>query len=394
MNVTDAIGSAANHGITRTERRIAAEIATLPGVEFVVKRRGSLWTADQGQVLSRLARRATGVDAPQPTVERFGIDAPPQSRRTVQIRLRQLTAERRTDAIRLAPYQHRRDSTIVSVGLDWTNDFLSDAEHAVFGAGARFLGLCYDTIPIDHPEWLYPPDPSGFREYLRRLGRVADRVVCISESTRSDFRRHFPSFDESRLPVLTLGADASSVAGDEHLDFVDRVVEGRPFALYCATIDRRKNHRLLYRAMRMMVANGLEGVLVFVGALGYGVDDLIETLRHDSTIRGRILHVTGCDDAHLAAFYRQARFAVYPSLYEGWGLGVTEALAHGKRCLTATGSSLQEASLGLDHGLHPLKPAQWSAAMADEFANSRPLPPLSLPTWRAAAQRLHLLAST
>src|SRR5690606_20040285 len=140
---------------------------------------------------------------------------------------------------------------------------------------------------------------------------------------------------------------AAVEVGEDQERFAAGLCDGEPYAVYCATLDRRKNHRVLYRAAREMARQGIPGNIVLVGKVGTGVDDLMYSLRHDPQIAGRFVHVTNCDDAHLAAIYRRARFAVYPSLYEGWGLGVTEALAHGKPCLIAEGSSLSEAGLGV-----------------------------------------------
>src|SRR4029079_9941139 len=97
------------------------------------------------------------------------------------------------------------------------------------------------------------------------------------------------------------------------------------------------------RAMKEMVRSERGGNIAFVGKLGSGSSDLIDSLRFDQQTAGRIVHVSNCDDSHLAALSSQPSFAGYPSLYEGWGLGVTEAIVHGKPCLVASGSSLGEA---------------------------------------------------
>jgi glycosyltransferase involved in cell wall biosynthesis len=274
------------------------------------------------------------------------------------------------------------------------NDTLDVAERSVFGSGGRFVGMCYDVIPVDHPEWLFPPDPEGFRRYLGRLARVSSRVMCISQCTRRDLVRHEPSLRGDRSPVIRLGADAASSGGPEEDAFAAALFGGEPYAIYCATVDRRKNHQVLYRAMRELARAGIVGNIVFVGRMGSGVDDLVDCLRHDRTVAGRIAHVTDCDDAHLGALYRHAACAVYPSLYEGWGLGVTEALAHETPCLIASGSSLGEAGLGVCRELHPLRTGEWVAALVEYFAEPPVLPSLDLPTWASAADELLEVAAS
>jgi glycosyltransferase involved in cell wall biosynthesis len=212
--------------------------------------------------------------------------------------------------------------------------------------------------------------------------------MCISQRTRDDLLRHVPELAGQRSPVIRLGADAARACAQVHDEFATSLFPGEPYAIYCATLDRRKNHHVLYRAMRRMVQSGVVGNMVFVGRLGSGVDDLVDCLRHDRTVAGRIAHVWDCDDDHLAALYRHAACAVYPSLYEGWGLGVTEALAHGTPCLIASGSSLGEAGLGVCRELHPLRTEQWAEALAAYLAAPPQLPEVDLPTWKSAADQL------
>jgi hypothetical protein len=67
---------------------------------------------------------------------------------------------------------------------------------------------------------------------------------------------------------------------------------------------------------------------------------------------------------------------------------VTEALAHGKPCLIASGSSLGEAGLGVCTELHPLHTAAWADALERWFTDPPVLPSLELPTWESAADRV------
>lgn len=294
----------------------------------------------------------------------------------------------------LEPVALTAHDTLVSVGIDWVHGFVDVARRHVFGTGGGYVGFCYDLIPIDHPEWLFPADPDGFRRHLRSVADAASRIVCISDNTRTDLLRHFPDLDPSAVSVLRLGADVAVRPEAHHDAFAASLFDGTPFAIYCATLDRRKNHQLLYRVAKDMERQGHDGNFVFVGRMGSGVDDLIDCLRHDPRVRGRVAHVTDCDDAHLAALYRRAAVAVYPSLYEGWGLGVTEALAHGTPCIIASGSSLEEAGLGVCEVRHPLRTGDWTESIVEHLRAPRELPPIDLPTWsRSADELLGLVAS-
>jgi len=386
LNVTDAIGRGSNHGITRVERKLAFALATRPDVGFVVMHRGQLWRITARDVLASVDRSP---DESVPQVERFGIDPPvvvgPGHRRWRSAVGR---AADRTGGISVEPLEAGRGDVLVSAGVDWTRGFVAAAERLVFGSEARYVGFCYDLIPVDHPEWIFPPEPDRFLRHFTRVARIASMILCISEWTRTDFAHHFPDYADDRLKVLTLGSDAAVEVGPSEAAFAQAIFDGAPYAVFCATLDRRKNHQILYRAVREMARAGIDGNLVFVGMLGSGVGDLISAMRHDPLVRGRVAHVSSCDDRHLAALYERARFAVYPSLYEGWGLGVTEALAHGKRSVVATGSSLAEASFGTAREVHPLVTGEWVEAMAELFRDPASVGAPRLPSWDDTATQL------
>jgi glycosyltransferase involved in cell wall biosynthesis len=82
--------------------------------------------------------------------------------------------------------------------------------------------------------------------------------------------------------------------------------------------------------------------LVFVGKIGWGVDDLLKDLQLDPRTQTYIQILNHVTDEELALLYESSLFTLYPSLYEGWGLPIAESLAHGKFCLVADNSSLPE----------------------------------------------------
>ena len=81
--------------------------------------------------------------------------------------------------------------------------------------------------------------------------------------------------------------------------------------------------------------------------------DLLQQLENAFWLGGKIRHVQDPSDAELAALYRGCLFTVFPSLYEGWGLPVTESLAFGKPCVIANATSLPEAGGSLARMFDP-----------------------------------------
>jgi len=77
------------------------------------------------------------------------------------------------------------------------------------------------------------------------------------------------------------------------------------------------------------------------------VNDLMQQLQNSNWLDGHIMLFEGPTDAELAALYRGCRFTLFPSLYEGWGLPVTESLSFGKPCIASNSTSLPEAGGGM-----------------------------------------------
>jgi glycosyltransferase involved in cell wall biosynthesis len=244
------------------------------------------------------------------------------------------------------PVQLAAGSVYVSLGLDWDYKDMAQLYRLRQANGFRTLFFCYDIIPVRFPQLCVADVSRQFAHYFADLAWAADLVLCISESTRRDLRSFLervgvpcPATD-----VIHLGGEIQS--GAETQGAVSAAIArlaGEPYILFVSTIERRKNHEILYRAYTRLVEEGIAlPRLVFVGMSGWGVQDLLSDIALDPRVQGLIVQLNHVSDAELAVLYRHARFTVYPSLYEGWGLPVAESLAFGKFCLCANTSSLPE----------------------------------------------------
>jgi hypothetical protein len=93
---------------------------------------------------------------------------------------------------------------------------------------------------------------------------------------------------------------------------------------------------------------------------GWGVGDLLQDIELDPLTRGSIVQLNHVSDTELAYLYRQALFCIFPSLYEGWGLPVGEALAMGKAVVASGEGSLPEVGGDLVHYLPAWNPYEWA----------------------------------
>lgn len=218
---------------------------------------------------------------------------------------------------------------------------------AVRARGACIGVLVYDLIPVMRPEWCDASLVRTFCNWMRTCLPLADRVFAISRSTARDTET-FAAREGFALPApvtalpIGTGFSGSSNQGIQR----DDLPRPGSYVLFVSTIEPRKNHQLLFRIWRELAAalpRERIPTLVFAGRVGWMADDLMRQLANADWLDGSIRHIDSPTDAELTSLYAGALFTVFPSLYEGWGLPVTEALAHGKPCLVARTSSLPEA---------------------------------------------------
>jgi glycosyltransferase involved in cell wall biosynthesis len=181
--------------------------------------------------------------------------------------------------------------------------------------------------------------------------RTASHIVADSEATRRDLGRYYDTPPE-KVTVVYPGWDQtlSPVEDTAILRAVQaRYRLSRSYLLYLGTLQPRKNLVRLVQAFGRLW-RGLDGEakgqcpdlqLVLAGKKGWFYDDIIAAVRRED-LEGRILLTGYVPDADLAALLSGALAFVYPSLYEGFGLPVLEAMACGTAVVCSKAASLPE----------------------------------------------------
>ena len=187
-----------------------------------------------------------------------------------------------------------------------------------------------------------------FRTIARRAVRSAERVLCVSEFTRREVcERYGASRDRTR--VVPLAAAMPAGAADPP--------SGR-YVLAVGDLRPRRNLPRLAAAFRQLHADGLPHRLVLAGH-DYGVADAARAAAGDAPVE-----VTGyVEDERLDALVRGAELLVHPSLYEGFGLPMLEAMARGTPVAAARASALPETAGDAAAFFDPRDPADIAATI-------------------------------
>lgn len=237
--------------------------------------------------------------------------------------------------------------SLVALGSPWSHpDYGRLAVKLKREASLRFGMLVYDVIPLVRPEFCDRGLVALFSAFMRDCLPAADGLLAISAATAADTEAWAAGAGLpicGRPQVIPIGTGFAHTAPAETLP---AGLAPGGYVLFVSTIETRKNHALAFRAWRRLLDElGPERVptLVFVGRVGWMVADLMQQIENAAYLGGRLVLAENADDATLAALYRGARFTLFPSFYEGWGLPVSESLAFGKVCLASNSTSIPEA---------------------------------------------------
>ena len=238
----------------------------------------------------------------------------------------------------------------------------------------RVVLLIHDLVPIKFPHLAFQDHREKYQRYFSDALQTADTVVSYSDSTRDDILSYANEtlfLDRIDIRRVVLGFDhfVHEVSCKSPIS----LLEGERFIIYVSNVERRKNHDVLYRAYEFAALRGDAAKLprlVIVGGHGWGATSVITDLKFDpvltdSTGRRTVIFLEDASDEQLVWLYKNAHFSVYPSLYEGWGLPVTESLLNGTGVLVADKGPLVEASFSKAIVL-PAKDAEaWAEAILE-----------------------------
>jgi glycosyltransferase involved in cell wall biosynthesis len=214
--------------------------------------------------------------------------------------------------------------------------------------------------------------PQFFEQRILRQERYlsgslsnAAAIIVPSHQTKDDLLEMFHLPEEKvhlvSAPVHPLFCPRSDESVDEYT--MTRYRLNRPFALFVGTMEPRKNIVSLIKAFELLHRSEKIALnLVLVGKRGWLYEDIFRAM-DASPVRSRIQYHEYVPDSDLASLYRLAHLFVYPSIYEGYGFPVLEAMASGTPVVTSNSSSLREVAEEAALLVDPLKTEELAHAM-------------------------------
>jgi glycosyltransferase involved in cell wall biosynthesis len=220
--------------------------------------------------------------------------------------------------------------------------------------------LGYYHYPRTHPK----PDRWYLHWSTLRHTRVASHILADSQATRQDLIELYGA-DPDRITVVYLGRD-ETLRRVEQADQIERIkqkynIQGR-YLLYLGTLHPRKNLVRLVEAFGIVAEQQPDIQLVIAGQKGWLYQGIFQRV-YDLDLADRVIFTGFIDHADKAALLSGALVYAFPSLFEGFGLPVLEAMACGTPVLTSNVSSLPEVAGDAALLVNPLDTAGISAAL-------------------------------
>lgn len=249
-----------------------------------------------------------------------------------------------------------------------------------------------DVSPLLHPETHGRMQVLYHRHILPLVLRRADAVITISESSKSDILACCPVQAE-KVHAIPLGVDRRFTT-DAALGSAFAAALPEEYILYIGTLEARKNLPRLLAAYAKARKKGLTHKLLIGGATGWRLSPLAAVV-DEYTLQDHVVFLGFVADADLPALYARADFFVYPSLYEGFGMPILEAMASGTPVITSNCSSMPEVAGDAALLVDPLDAGDIAAKMLALAGSAELRGDLRLKgianarrfTWRETAQR-------
>ncbi|MCP5053525.1 MAG: glycosyltransferase family 4 protein [bacterium] len=238
----------------------------------------------------------------------------------------------------LFPRQRRKLNIDIIFSLHYTMPYLTGIRRVVM-------------IP-DMTFYLFPQLHQKIKRlYFKGLIPVSlkrsDRIITISESTKTDILNRFTSLEEEKVAVTHLGVSpVEPVPEGRSIQYLESFgLKSKHYFLFVGTLEPRKNITAIIHAFHKVINNRLnrDGTLklVIAGGKGWFYESIFQTVK-EYGLEELVVFTGYVDEEEKQALLKHAYVFVYPSFYEGFGLPILEAMAHGVPVVTGNVSSLPE----------------------------------------------------
>lgn len=213
----------------------------------------------------------------------------------------------------------------------------------------------YDVLPVSNPEYFFKPNvyKKSIKSFSRKIETLSKDTTIFIDSihAKDEFLKYFPQYKENKTEVIYLGVDTNKYfkidekSIDKEILSKYKIPQNTPYILSLSSLNKRKNLPFLIESFVDFLEKHPEIKdlnLVLAGPKGWLFDDIFSTIKNANKYKDRIILTGFVDDDDISMIYNLAYAFVCPSVAEGFGLPVLEAMACGIPVLSSNLTSLPE----------------------------------------------------
>lgn len=265
--------------------------------------------------------------------------------------------------------------------------------------GAVVGTVIYDLIPITHPELVGRRHVDRFRRWLHTAADHTDFFLAISRTVKEELHSYLQemradqTWPAERFHSFILGSDLPAQANGTVREPVLHAFDAGNTYLMVGALERRKNQPFLVDAFETLWNRGVDVRLCLAGSYTKALPEFHQRLTEHAEFGHRLFYFSDLSDSELAWCYQQARALVYPSIVEGFGLPIVEALQYGTAVL-ASDTPIHREVGGEFCAFYDLVSTESLTKMIIDFEhrgqipNVRPVSEYTAPTWDCSCREL------
>lgn len=238
--------------------------------------------------------------------------------------------------------------------------------------------LVHDLLPLDIPSMFRPGYSDLFARRVDTIVRHSDAIICASTVVRDRLLQEYHRRGGDAPPIGVFPF-ASPLGGRAMEEERDAELIQHPYFVMLGTLEPRKGHALLLDVWEQLPREK-KPKLVLVGAPGWGIEETMERISTSCAVENCVIRLSGLSRRTLRRLLVNARALLLPSLAEGYGLPIAEALSLGTPVIASDIPAFDETSQSKAELVAARNTGAWRQAVED-FCDQ------SSPRWKAAKMR-------
>jgi glycosyltransferase involved in cell wall biosynthesis len=226
---------------------------------------------------------------------------------------------------------------------------------------SKNVTVIHDMTFFSHPQVHTFFKRIYFPFMIKQAVKRSEKIIAVSKNTKKEIIK-FTNIVEKKIAVTLLAANRfpTSEITDEKKFLEEKYGIASDYLLFVGMIEPRKNINLIIESLTKIEDEDIK--LVIVGKKGWMTEELFERIKVNN-LENKVIFTGFVPDKELSVFYKNARVFLYPSLYEGFGIPVLEAMSQGCPVITSNISSLPEVVGGAAILIDPENPEELADAV-------------------------------